>query len=63
MGLRLPQLSHRVRAALPHAIAELEAADGQRLVSLTAVDPSRHNRLQITDPKMSPPKHWPGDSA
>jgi hypothetical protein len=46
-----------------HAIAELEAADGQRLVSLTAVDPSRHNRLQITDPKMSPPKHWPGDSA
>ncbi|MEV6763857.1 DUF5615 family PIN-like protein [Streptomyces sp. NPDC051105] len=48
-----------VCAALPHAIAELEGADGQRLVSLTAVDPSRHNRLQITDPKASPPKHWP----
>ncbi|MEU5665727.1 DUF5615 family PIN-like protein [Streptomyces longwoodensis] len=48
-----------VCAALPHALAELEGADGQRLVSLTAVDPSRHNRLQITDPKASPPKHWP----
>ncbi|MYS79480.1 DUF5615 family PIN-like protein [Embleya scabrispora] len=48
-----------VCAALPHAIAELETADGQRLVSLTAVDPSRHNRLQVTDPNASPPKHWP----
>lgn len=48
-----------VCAALPHAIAELEGADGQRLVFLTAVDPSRQNRLQITDPKTSPPKHWP----
>ncbi|MFF0683922.1 DUF5615 family PIN-like protein [Streptomyces tendae] len=48
-----------VCAALPHAISELEGASGQRLVSLTAIDPSRHNRVQITDPRTSPPKHWP----
>lgn len=52
-----------VCAALPHAIAEIEAADGQRLVSLTAIDPSRQNRLQITDPSVSPPKHWPTGDA
>ena len=28
-----------VCAALPHALSELEAADGQRLVSLTSIDP------------------------
>jgi hypothetical protein len=49
-----------VCAALPHALAELEEADGQRLVSLTAVDPSRRSRLQVTDPAVEPPKHWPG---
>ncbi|MFF8906335.1 DUF5615 family PIN-like protein [Streptomyces olivaceoviridis] len=49
-----------VCAALPHALAELEEADGQRLVSLTAVDPSRRSRLQVTDPALEPPKHWPG---
>ncbi|QYX78416.1 DUF5615 family PIN-like protein [Streptomyces akebiae] len=48
-----------VCAALPHALAELEEADGQRLVSLTAVDPSRRSRLQVTDPAVEPPKHWP----
>ncbi|EST29894.1 hypothetical protein M878_19260 [Streptomyces roseochromogenus subsp. oscitans DS 12.976] len=49
-----------VCAALPHALAELEEADSQRLVSLTAVDPSRRSRLQVTDPAVEPPKHWPG---
>jgi hypothetical protein len=49
-----------VCAALPHALAELEEAGGQRLVSLTAVDPSRRSRLQVTDPAVEPPKHWPG---
>jgi hypothetical protein len=53
-----------VCAALPHALSELEAADGQRLVALTSIDPTRQNRLQITDPAVAPPKHWPGrDSA
>lgn len=41
-----------VCAALPHALTELERADGQRLVSLMAVDPSRHNRLQVMDPAL-----------
>ncbi|MEU1299365.1 DUF5615 family PIN-like protein [Streptomyces shenzhenensis] len=51
-----------VCAALPHALSELEAADGQRLV--TSIDPTRQKRLQITDPTVAPPKHWPGrDSA
>lgn len=49
-----------VCAALPHALAELEEADGQRLVFLTAIDPSRRSRLQVTDPAVEPPKHWPG---
>ncbi|MGW0712231.1 DUF5615 family PIN-like protein [Streptomyces sp. NPDC002643] len=48
-----------VRAALPHALSELEAADGQRLVSLTSIDPTRQKRLQIIDPAIAPPKHWP----
>ncbi|GAA0539780.1 MULTISPECIES: hypothetical protein [Streptomyces] len=53
-----------VCAALPHALSELEAADSQRLVSLTSIDPTRQKRLQITDPDAAPPKHWPGrDSA
>ncbi|MGW5234530.1 DUF5615 family PIN-like protein [Streptomyces nodosus] len=53
-----------VCAALPHALSELEAAGGQRLVSLTSIDPTRQKRLQITDPTVAPPKHWPGrDSA
>ncbi|MER7691617.1 DUF5615 family PIN-like protein [Streptomyces sp. NPDC097610] len=53
-----------VCAALPPALSELEAADGQRLVALTSIDPTRQNRLQITDPAVAPPKHWPGrDSA
>lgn len=53
-----------VCAALPHALSELETADGQRLVALTSIDPTRQKRLQITDPAVTPPKHWPGrDSA
>ncbi|MEH0530933.1 hypothetical protein SAMN06272781_3615 [Streptomyces sp. 1222.2] len=53
-----------VCAALPYALSELEAADGQRLVSLTSIDPTRQKRLQITDPAVAPPKHWPDhDSA
>lgn len=42
-----------VCAALPHALSELETADGHRLVSLTSIDPTRQKRLQITDPAVS----------
>ncbi|MEV7887954.1 DUF5615 family PIN-like protein [Streptomyces sp. NPDC002817] len=49
-----------VCAALPHALSELAAASGQRLVSLTSIDPTRQKRLLITDPAVAPPKHWPG---
>ncbi|MGW6981226.1 DUF5615 family PIN-like protein [Streptomyces sp. NPDC054932] len=48
-----------VCAALPHAIAELAEADGQRLIALRSIDPSRQNRLQTTDPAAAPPKFWP----
>lgn len=44
-------------AALPHALSELETADGQRLVALTSIDPTRQKRLQITAPAVAPPKH------
>ncbi|WP_234434099.1 hypothetical protein [Streptomyces sp. NRRL F-5126] len=49
-----------VCAALPHALSELAAASGQRLVYLTSIDPTRQKRLQITDPAVARPKHWPG---
>jgi hypothetical protein len=48
-----------VCAGLPHALDELAAADGPRLVSLNAVDPSRQARLRIIDPASSPPRFWP----
>lgn len=48
-----------VCAALPHALDDLAGADGQRLVFLTSIDPSRNSRLRITDPVAEPPKHWP----
>src|SRR3954452_1100606 len=49
-----------VCAGLPHALTELAGADGQRLISLNAVDPARQSRLRITDPKLTPPKFWKG---
>ena len=48
-----------VCAALPHAMDELGEADGQRLVLLTGVDPTRRSRLQVRDPAGEPPKFWP----
>ncbi|GJF29366.1 hypothetical protein KNE206_20660 [Kitasatospora sp. NE20-6] len=51
-----------VCAGLPHALAELEPADSQHLISLNAVDPSQQSRLRITDPAGAPPKFWPTDS-
>ncbi|MDH6119506.1 hypothetical protein ABH930_004263 [Kitasatospora sp. GAS204A] len=51
-----------VCAGLPHALAELDQADGQRLISLNAVDPSQQSRLRIVDPASAPPKFWPASS-
>ncbi|WP_035847111.1 DUF5615 family PIN-like protein [Kitasatospora azatica] len=51
-----------VCAGLPHALAELDQTDSQRLISLNAVDPSRQSRLRIVDPASAPPKFWPTDS-
>lgn len=48
-----------VCAGLPHALDELEQANGQRLIALNAVDPSRQSRLRIVDPEEAPPKFWP----
>ncbi|MER6400295.1 DUF5615 family PIN-like protein [Kitasatospora sp. NPDC001603] len=48
-----------VCAGLPHALAELDQAGTQQLISLTGVDPSRQSRLRIVDPAGAPPKFWP----
>jgi hypothetical protein len=48
-----------VCAGLPHALAELDQACGQRLISLNGVDPSQQSRLRIVDPASTPPKFWP----
>jgi hypothetical protein len=48
-----------VCAGLPHALAELAAAEGQRLISLNAVDPSQQNRVRIVDSRVDPPRFWP----
>ncbi|TKA11432.1 DUF5615 family PIN-like protein [Actinacidiphila oryziradicis] len=47
-------------AGLPHALTELADADGQRLISLNAIDPSRQSRMRITNPTTTPPKFWTG---
>ncbi|MFD6398651.1 DUF433 domain-containing protein [Nocardia sp. NPDC060249] len=39
-----------VCAGLPHAIAALEASSGQRLISLSGIDPTRGVRIQVLDP-------------
>jgi hypothetical protein len=45
-------------AALPEVVEELEIADGQRLVAVTGIDPTR-KRYTIVDPKRDPPQYWP----
>ncbi|WP_211357620.1 hypothetical protein [Nocardia cyriacigeorgica] len=52
-----------VCAGLPHAVAALEEADGQRLISLNGVDPTRPGRVRVVDPVVDPPVHWPGREA
>ncbi|MFJ2650473.1 hypothetical protein ACIO1C_27595 [Streptomyces sp. NPDC087420] len=48
-----------VCAALPHAMDELAEADGQRLILLRGIDPTRGSRLQVTIPALEPPRLWP----
>ncbi|MER5929533.1 DUF5615 family PIN-like protein [Streptomyces sp. NPDC002054] len=48
-----------VCAALPHAMDELAEADGQRLILLRGIDPTRGSRLQVTIPALAPPHLWP----
>jgi hypothetical protein len=48
-----------VTAGLPGALALLEEADGQRLITLRGVDPTAASRLRLIDPAVSPPKFWP----
>jgi hypothetical protein len=44
-------------AAMPLVMDELERADGQRLVRIAGLDPSR--RYVAVDPKKNPPVYWP----
>lgn len=49
-------------AALPSVLQELAAAEGQRLVTLRAIDPGRDRRYTVRDPDRDPPKFWPGQA-
>jgi len=46
-----------VLAAIRQIMRELDAADGQRLVEIQAIQPGRRHRL--TDPSIEPPRYWP----
>ncbi|WP_432886804.1 DUF5615 family PIN-like protein [Kribbella sp. CA-245084] len=48
-----------VLAAIVPVMAELIAADGQRLVHITGIDPSKR-RYDIVDPRRDPPTYWRG---
>ena len=48
-----------VCAALPSVLDELASTDGQRLVTLRAIDPGRDHRYAVCDPVTDPPKFWP----
>jgi len=47
-----------VIAAMPAVMAELDEADGQRLVHIVSLDPGRR-RSEIIDPSQDPPSYWP----
>lgn len=50
-------------ASLPSVLDELTSADGQRLVTLRAIDPGRDHRYSVCDPVADPPKFWPEEDA
>jgi hypothetical protein len=45
-----------ILAAMPGVVEDLERADSQRLVRVTAISP--HDRFEIIDPKERPPRYW-----
>jgi predicted nuclease of predicted toxin-antitoxin system len=45
-----------VVAAMPDIVADLGAANGQRLVEITKLD--RRKRHKLVDPKKNPPAYW-----
>jgi hypothetical protein len=55
-GLALAMAS--LVAAMPDVVAEFANADGQRLVTITGIDPLR-KRYTIVDPRREPPAYWP----
>jgi hypothetical protein len=52
-----------VCATLPSVLQELAGADGQRLVTLRAIDPGRDHRYMVCNPASDPPKFWPPKAA
>jgi PIN like domain len=44
-------------ASTPSIVEDLAVADGQRLVTISDLDPSR--RYRLIDPRRDPPKYWP----
>ena len=44
-------------AAMPAIVEELEASDGQRLVSIMSLD-HKKRRYTSVDPKRDPPRYW-----
>lgn len=44
-------------AAMPAVVAELDNADGQRLVAITGINPAK-KRYEIIDPQRNPPAYW-----
>lgn len=46
-----------VLAAIRPVLADLEEADGQRLVEIRAVQSGK--RRQTVDPRINPPRYWP----
>ena len=46
-----------VMASIRQILAELEKADGQRLIEIQAIQAGRRHRT--TDPGVDPPRYWP----
>lgn len=46
-------------AAMPAIVDELEAADGQRLVTIRKID-GNQKRHSVVDPSVNPPRYWQG---
>lgn len=47
-----------VAAAMPLIMAELQAAEGQRLVRISSLDHRPKARFEMVDPRRAQPKYW-----